>query len=571
MVSARSLGLAVFAAVGALVASPASAQAGANRSAAPPAGQDDPDEPAGGERTTGRRGLGGSVARTKIHPYIEVRQNLLKELRPGDEMVTYTALAAGADMEIFGRYTQGAVSLRYERRLVEKGNLRDTDSVSGLVRVQRDLVPRTLRVEIGGLASRTRVDSAGSALVNGGRFADAVTQVYSVYGGPVYSTRLGDVKLNASYTAGYTKVRNEDALQLVPGGVRTDIFDQSLTQNAQVSAGVRPGEVLPVGVTLNGGFTQEDISNLDQRIRSLRAGVQLTVPVTLSLALVGTAGWEHATVSSRDAVRDEDGNPVIDRNGHYKVDKSQPRKIAYETDGLTWDVGVIWRPSKRTSLSAFIGRRYDSTTYYGTFSYNPNARNALQVSVYDGISGFGSRLGSQLQNLPTDFGDSLDPVGGGLNGCGFGASGGACLNGPFGSLSSAAFRGRGIDATYTATFQRLRFNVGAGYANRRFIGVPGTVLGFVNGTVSENWYVNTGVSGPVDARSGFGINAYTAWFRNRVNTLADSRASGVAASYYRQLTDRLVASAGLGLDVVNYNVIEDQIILSGYLGLRYNF
>ena len=570
MSPARSFGLALFAAVPTLAATPALAQA-TGPAASRPAGQDDPEAPTGGDARPARRGPGGGIARTTIQPYIEVRQNLIKELRPGDDVVTYTALAAGADAEFAGRYTQGAISLRYERRFVEKGDFRNGDSISALARIQRDLVPRKLRLEVGALASRARVDSTGSALVNGGRFTDSVTQVYAIYGGPVFSTRVGDVKLNASYTAGYTKVENKDALQLVPDGPRTDIFDHSLTQTAQVSAGVRPGEVLPVGLTVNGGFTQENISNLDQRIRSLRAGAQLTVPVTLSLALVGDLGWEHAQVSSRDALRDASGNPLIGSDGRYKVDRSQPRKLAYDSEGLTWDVGVIWRPSKRTSLSAFIGRRYDSTTYYGSFSYNPNPRHALQISVYDGISGFGSSLGSQLQNLPTDFGGSVDPVGGGLTGCGFGQSGGACLNGPFGSLSSAAFRGRGITGTYALTLSRVQFTLGAGYSNRRFIGAPGTVLGIVDGTVSENWYVNMGVGAPLDARSNFGINVYSAWFRNRQNRLGDSKAFGASASYYRRLTDRLVATAALGLDAVNYNVVDDQLILSGQVGLRYNF
>lgn len=558
---ARHLGLGLAMALTALPVAPALAQTAV-----------DPEAPTGGEvDKPARHGGGVAVPRTRIQPYIEVRQNFIKELRPGDDTVTYTALAAGVDAQLSGRRTQGAVSLRYERRFVEAGGFRDGDSISGLARVQRDLIGRSLRIEAGGMAARTRVDNAGSALVDGGRFTDSVSQVYAVYGGPSLSTRVGDVRLNASYLAGYTEVNDKDALQLTPGGPRTDIFDHSVTQNAQVSAGIRPGEGLPVGLAVNGGFSQEDIANLDQRVRSLRAGLQVTVPVSLSLAVVGDVGWEHVQVSSRDALRDADGNPVTNSNGRYKVDRSQPRQIAYDSDGLIWDVGVIWRPSRRTSLSAFVGRRYDSTTYYGSFSYNPNARHSLQVSVYDGISGFGSSLGSQLQALPTDFDGVQDPFGGGVTGCGFGGSGGACINGPFGSLASSAFRGRGINATYALKLRRLRFTLGAGYANRRYIAAANTILGDIDGTVSENVYVNAGLGGPIDSRSGFGINVYDAWFHNRFTPLGDSNAMGISGSYFRRLTDRLVATAALGLDGVNYKVVEDQLILSGQLGLRYNF
>ncbi|MCW1381702.1 preprotein translocase subunit YajC [Novosphingobium sp. KCTC 2891] len=530
------------------------------------AGSDAPSD--GGDRPAPRRGSG---VRTKIQPYIEVTQNLLAELRPGDEVVTYTAVAAGADVQLNGRRTQGALSVRYERRFVEKGNYRDGDTISGLARVGHDLIPRTLRIEAGAMAARSRVDGGGGASLSGTRFSDSVSQVYSLYAGPSLSTHVGDVAVNGGYTIGYTKVENPKAVQLVPGGPRTDLFDHSLSQSAQLSAGVKPGDVLPVGIVASGSYAQEDISNLDQRFRELRAGVQVTVPVSLDVALVGDVGWNDVEVSSRDALRDSAGRPVLGSDGRYKTDKSQPRRMAYDSSGLTWDVGVIWRPSRRTSLSAFVGRRYDSTTYYGSFSYNPNARHSLSVSVFDGISGFGSSLNNSIQALPTDFETVRDPFGGDISGCGFGESGGGCVNGAFGSLSSSVFRGRGINATYGLSLRRLRATLGAGYTHRKFFGAPGTVLAGVNGRVSENFYVSGGLGGPIDAQSGFGVNVYEAWFHNRANRLGDTSAWGGSASYYRKLTDRLVATAAVGLDSVNYKVVDDQLILTGQLGLRYNF
>ena len=53
------------------------------------------------------------------------------------------------------------------------------------------------------------------------------------------------------------------------------------------------------------------------------------------------------------------------------------QKVAAESGPVT---------TKRTSLEAFVGRRYDSMTYYGTFAYAPNSRESVTVSVYDGIS-----------------------------------------------------------------------------------------------------------------------------------------------------------------------------------------
>jgi hypothetical protein len=56
----------------------------------------------------------------------------------------------------------------------------------------------------------------------------------------------------------------------------------------------------------------------------------------------------------------------------------------------------MWRPSRRTSLSAFVGRRYDSMTYYGSFSYAPNTRNSLNIDAFDSVTGFGSTVGNAL-------------------------------------------------------------------------------------------------------------------------------------------------------------------------------
>ncbi|MFD2782468.1 hypothetical protein ACFS32_16865 [Novosphingobium pokkalii] len=59
--------------------------------------------------------------RTTIRPYLEVTQNLLAQITPGNDVVTYTTLAAGVDATLAGRRTQGQVAVRYERRFVERG------------------------------------------------------------------------------------------------------------------------------------------------------------------------------------------------------------------------------------------------------------------------------------------------------------------------------------------------------------------------------------------------------------------------------------------------------------------
>lgn len=513
----------------------------------------------------------GGGARTTIQPYLEVSQNLLAELKPGDDVLTYTAIAAGVDVALNGRNTQGAVSFRYERRITEKGNTANGDTISGLARVKHDLIPRTLSVEAGGLATRTRVDATGAGSLNPVATSSATTQIYSAYAGPALATHVGDVGVNGSYMVGYTKVDTKNGVTAVPGQPSSNIFDHSLSQSAQLSAGVRPGVIAPVGVTASGRYAQEDISNLDQRYRELNAGVQVTLPVTQDLALVGDVGYQDVQVSARDAVYDVNGLPVIGSNGRFVTDKSKPRAIAYDFSGLSWDAGVMWRPSRRTSLSAFVGRRYDSTTYYGSFSYAPNARSALGISVYDGISGFGSSLGNALRDVPTDFEVGRDPFNGNISGCGIGSTGGGCVNGALASLSSSVFRARGVNATYGMTVGRLRAGIGAGYVRRKFIAARGTVLGLADGTVDESWYVDGGVSGRLDRRSSFAVAVYSAWYNSGSAGNAKGNAVGANASYFRNLTDRLVGSAAVGIDGFSRKAAPDELVASGRIALRYNF
>ncbi|MEO0033906.1 MAG: hypothetical protein RIS94_3664, partial [Pseudomonadota bacterium] len=502
------------------------------------------------------RGAGGG-GRLSIQPYIQVSQNLLAELQPGNEVLTYTAVSAGVDVAMAGRRTEGAVSVRYERRFVERGNFGDSDTVSGLARVKHDLIPRTLTIEAGGLAARTHVEASGASSLSALANSDAVSQVWSLYAGPALATHVGRVAVNGSYLVGYSRMNQPKAIQIAPGAPRVDLFDHSVAQSAQVSAGVKPGDLLPVGLTASGGWAQEDIANLDQRVREYRAGLQATLPVTMDVALVGDVGWDDVTVSSRDAVRDGAGNPVLGSDGRYKTDKSQPRKIAYQTSGITWDVGVMWRPSRRTSLSVYVGRRYDSTTYYGSFSYAPNSRSSLGINVYDGISGFGSSLTNAVHDLPTDFEVSRNPFSGDIGGCAMGASSGGCVNGVLGSVSSSVFRGRGITATYGTQVGHLKLGIGAGYSRRKFIGAAGTVLAAANGTVDENYFVDAGVSGPIDRHSSFTVAVYDSWYRNGRSSLANVNSYGVNAGYSRQITERLQGTAAVGLEGINRKVAEE--------------
>jgi len=507
-----------------------------------------------------------------VDPYIAISQIVIAELSPGDDVVTYTQLTAGIDASIQGRNNGGSVSLQVSQNIGYGNNSRDSTSVSGVARGYATIVPRALTIEAGGLAARTRVDGTGAATLNPLINEESESTIYSAYAGPNLHTQAGDVEVNANYRIGYSRVESPDAVQLVPGAAPVDVFDDSVSQSAAVHLATRPGEPLPVGVGVGAGWNREDVSNLDQRVDDKYIRGDIQVPVSQSVMLVGGVGYEDVEVSSRDAVLDAGGNPVIGPDGRFVTDKSQPRQLAYDVSGLIWDAGIIWRPSSRTSLEAHVGRRYDSTSYYGSFSWVKSSRESVKLSVYDSVSGFGNQLNDALANLPTDFTATRNALTGDLGGCVAGASGSSCLSGVLGSVRSSSFRSRGVAASYTANIGHLTAGGGAGYDRRRFIAAAGTVLGAADGVTDETYYVSAFVSGKVDDRSSFTTNIYANRFESGFDLADAVTGYGGSAAFSRSITSRLSARAALAIDSIDSDVsAEDFTAASALVGLRLGF
>jgi hypothetical protein len=514
-------------------------------------------------------GAPGQRSNRVVQPYIEVSQILSAELTPGDDVLTFTQVAAGVDINVQGRNSGAAVSVRYERNIAWGDDAVDSDTISGVARGTLALVPNALSLEAGALASRTRVDGAGGSTANPLVREDAESRFYSAYAGPSLNTRVGDVDLQGVARVGYNRLETDAAI-ITPQGAVVDAFDDSVTYLGQVRAGVRPDVILPVGLAVTAGGFQEDIGNLDQRVRDLYVRGDVTVPLTPSLALVAGAGYEDVEISSRDAVRDANGVPVIGADGRFVTDSSSPRQIAFAVDGLLWDVGVLWRPSSRTNLSAAVGRRYDSTTYYGTFTYVPNQRSAFALSAYDGVSGFGGVASNALAGLDSDFEAIRNPVTGDFGGLVTGTDGLATI-GALGSVRSAAFRGRGVRGSYQRQLGRTTAAIGAGYDRRRFIAATGTVLAPINGLTDESYYVIAGLSREIGQSANFTTNAYVNWF-DAAGSNGNVTALGGSAAYNRSLTSRLVGRAAIAVDYVDSEfTAEDFAAATALVGLRYNF
>ncbi|WP_296680978.1 preprotein translocase subunit YajC [Novosphingobium sp.] len=513
--------------------------------------------------------------RITVSPYIEASQALFAQLSPSHDTFTYTTLAAGVDAAIAGRNNQGSVSLRYERRFGWGDNAIDSDTLSGVARFQTAIVPRAINFEIGAMAARSSVENNGST-VNGLELGNS-TQVYSVYAGPSVATRTGDVAINGHYYFGYNRVTTPDTLVLAPGQDPVDLFASSTLHNAELHFGTKAGEPLPVGLGAGVGYNREEISNLDQRVEDFHARGDVAVPVTSDLQLVGGVGWEKVKVSSRDAQVDTlTGLPVIGPDGRFVTDTSAPRQIAFESEGLIWDAGVLWRPSRRTAFEAHVGKRYGSTTYYGSLAYAPNTRMNANVSVYDSLTGLGGLLNQSLIALPTQFDALRNPLNGDLNGCvvsqgPVSAGQGTCLTGALSSLRSSVFRSRGVNASLGLKSGRFGYGLGAGYDRRRYIAAPNSVLGVTNLTIDENWWIGAYLKGQIDAQSSAGATVWANWFDSGDALAGKTNGVGATAYYNRSISSRLSATAAIGLNGVNREDLEDVWTAQALAGVRYQF
>ncbi|MEG3177586.1 hypothetical protein U1872_15200 [Sphingomonas sp. RB3P16] len=510
--------------------------------------------------------------RSRISPYIEIGQIVSADLT-NDDVLTYSTVAAGVNASVQTKRTQLQVSYRYERHFSYTKRVGDDDLHNGLARGSVSIAPN-LSVDAGLLATQTRTDIRGAAPIAQVGRRDNISQVFSGYVGPTYATHAGPVGLAASYRYGYTKADAPGNTGVPVGSPRLDVFDTSQSHTLNASAGVKAGEILPVGINVSGAYNRETAGQLDQKFDDKVVRADLVLPVVPTLAVTAGAGYEKLKITQKDALLDASGAPVVDRKGRFQTDPASPERIAYQTDGLIYDAGVIWRPSSRTTLQARVGRRYGGTTYLGSLSYAPSQSIAIQAGVYDSVQTFGGQLRTGLSGLPTAFLEQRALFSQQYGGCTFGAGGGVaggCLNGVFQSISTAAYRARGIDAVISATRGKLNIGFGGGYASRRFLAPDQPSAAFsIDGVTDQSYYAQAFANLPLTSSSGINGTAVFNYYDSGIANSAGVTSAAATALYYHNF-GRIGTSASAGLYSFSQNGVADQVTATGQVGVRYQF
>lgn len=509
--------------------------------------------------------------RARVSPYIEVGQLFSADLNGGDS-VTFTTLAAGVNAQVDTARAQGQVSYRYEHRIAWNDGYGGGDVHSGLARGLYRITPE-LSIDGGALATRTRSDIRGAApgvlVGNPGN----ISQLYSAYVGPVLRTRAGPVQLLANYRLGYTRAETPGLGGLAPDQPRLDYFSDSWNHMATVNATTRPGTILPVGLSASGLYERDDARQLAQRYEGWFARGDVLYPVSPYVALTAGVGYERIESSQRDAAVDAAGRPLVDSSGRFVIAPDSPRRIAYRTDGVYYDAGVIWRPNRRTSVEGHIGERYGSLSITGTAQYEAARGVFFRASVYDGIQTFGRQMRNGLSGLPTQFVETRDAFSQQFNGCVFSASGatpGGCLNDVLQSVQTAVYRARGVDATLTMARGRSTLGFGLGYSNRRLFApdaAPGLIVG---GADDESWYAQIFFGRSLSRDSGLNVNGFVNYYASRLAGAEDVVSVGTTASYFHNF-GRLGTTASVGLYHFSVGDLTNALSAQALIAARYQF
>jgi uncharacterized protein (PEP-CTERM system associated) len=518
--------------------------------------------------------FGGSplLAEVRIAPYIEVQQVLDAEFNNGGDVLTYTSLAAGIDGKISTKRTEAQVSYRYEHRIPWDDSLSRENVHSGLARARTDILSNLLSVEGGAIAMRARSDIRGEAPAFFAGDDNNLTQVYGVYAGPNLTAKAGPLVVNGTYRIGYIKVEDDFSVSLPTGQVALDRYDHATSHDASLTVGMPVGQ-LPFGWTVTGGYTRESASQLDQRFVGKYVRGDITVPISPHLALTGGAGYEDIVVSQREPLRDAGGFPVIDSRGRFITNPASPRFVSYDTNGLIWDVGAVWKPNRRTTVQARGGRRYGGRAITGTIDYQMRRNVALRAGVYDAIESFGRALTRGLASLPTSFNADRNPLAGDFGGCVFGTTPGtgACFDDTLQSITTANYRSRGAYAVLSGERGPWQFGMGAGYSNHKYLAPQVAQLFSIDGVVDKSFSLEGQVTRKLSSISSVSGNVTYNWYSSGLADAPSVTNIGAAGSYSRYLTDRLLGFGSVG--VYNYRIKRGGSSTHGQavIGLRYQF
>ncbi|RVT93777.1 hypothetical protein [Sphingomonas crocodyli] len=518
---------------------------------------------------------GGKPQRTgrpTITPYIDVREFTQGALKGDAETVTYAEAIAGLGVEYNTRRVASTLFYTYTRRIRQQGDVGRSGSHNGIARASIRIIPDVSALDVGAIATYTRVNPAGAAPLGNVGNADNISQVYGAYIQPSVATNISELDVASSYRFSYVTTGN--STQGVPVTPGFDRFSDSVSHLATAQIGMKRG-TLPFSWTLSSQYSREDSGQLNERFENYNAILETRVPLSATIAFVSSGGYESSTNSKQSTLVDANGIPILDADGRFQADPSDPRVLTYDIAGFVADGGLIWSPSRRTHVEARAGYRYGGFTVTGLIEMKPDSKSSVALVVFDRLESFGRGVTAGLAGAPTQLQEPDDMGGSGstpYSQCVFGKNPGmgSCLGGTLGSSASTMYRTRGMNFVYGYQMRQTSLNLGGGYSRRTYQDDP-TLAVSLDGVVDQTIFVTGGLNHALSPKSSVDFSFNGNLFINGQAGTPDVQSLVMNSRYSRILGRSLIASASVSVEASKREGDAADILGRAELGVRYNF
>jgi hypothetical protein len=528
-----------------------------------------------------------AYADVEVNPFVSLRQ----VVSDGSTRDARGWLEAGAGFAALldTNRVNGNIRYRYSRRIPEFGNLRTRNRHTANANVRAELIDDFLTLDAGGTASQYATDLRGFNATNPDDESSNQTQIFSGYVEPSVVQRLGDfATFQGRYRLGAVSADSPREGLTSPGSIGLDPSDglgsrltDSIMQTASVSlASTRATNT--INWSLNAQGTHEDVDQLNQEYRGYSAGGELRYRISRKLELIGSGGYEDIE-NTQDSILFDDatGLPDLDEDGHFQIDPDMPRRTAYDFNGVYWNAGFRYTPSRRTSFEFRAGERYGSANFFLDFNHRSRSGLSVRANFQQTLNSFSRLLTLYENGVPVGMTrvSGMDRLGVPL--CAYGidpeSDDDSCLRGLTQSLTPATFKSdRGL-LTVSRKLEALTWSATAFYDKRRYVDsqqlqaptdveLPASVFG------DDETF---GVRGRIALRLGdlqsLGFDALLARNSYALSSGRKDTQFTIGTRYSRKLSRNLSGNASLyGTHRIS-NSREDSSSVTASVGVRYNF
>lgn len=418
---------------------------------------------------------GAAYAEVRITPHIDTRQ-ILNVATAEDDQV-YAEVSAGFDAKIKRHRVNAQIAYDYGRRFAEQGNPATSQRHTLTARGTAEIIKGWLAVDAGAYAGLLNRDPRAGVSFSSSDSNANLTQTYSAFIEPRIRRRLGGyATMEASFRLGAASAGGQSSttggagggIGLPAGQTPIDRTAKSVSQEGKLKITSEDGGRLRWNASAD--VASERSQRLDQLYRTYRGAIEAQFRITRQFGLTINGGYENIRNTEQSFLADAFGQPIPDANGDFQVDPAAPRRLVFSRKGPTYEAGIAWVPSRRSSVQLRYGKIYGGNSLNGEAHFKFSSRLGVTASVRQGIESFGRLLTRDVAGIPTSF-IINDNQAASFGDCVFGTdpSTGSCIADATQAVTSAQFRSQSAQLIVAGAQPGMTYSLSAQYNRRRFL------------------------------------------------------------------------------------------------------